>query len=261
MDRPKEVKLALVTADWHVKKDNNKVLLKNLKLVSMIAKDLKPDLMVGLGDFPDCEGISRFSVQNIEYGVEDTVKEWIIVGDLWEDLCNSCDNKDLERHFCLGNHDGERADKVLYKLKKSSSAFLYNAINDALTPSKYLLNTKIYEHLEVFKFGDLGFFHGEHHGSSHPKKHADEYGMNLMYGHLHTSASSTVVTKVNKTPHTAMTIPCLGDVNPFYMKNRSSAWINGFALVYLLPNQKTQSFVYQIKNGTVFCNNKIYKIQ
>lgn len=260
MNRSKEVKLALVTADWHTKKNNNKVLLKNLELVSKIAKDLKPDLMVGLGDFADCEGISRFSVQNIEYGVEESVKEWEITGELWEKLCNSCGNKNLERHFCLGNHDGERADKTLYRLKKSASAFMYNAVKDALNPKNYLKDTRIYEHLKVFKFGDLGFFHGEHSGANHPKKHADEYGMNLMYGHLHTYACSTVVTKVKKTPYTAIAIPCMGDVNPFYMNNKSSCWINGFALVYLMPNKKTQSFVYMIRNGTVFCNGKVYKV-
>lgn len=256
----KDVKLALVTSDWHVRTSENKILLKNLELISKVANDLKPDYNICLGDLVDAEGISRFSVQRFEYGVEETIKEWELAGKLWEDFCTSCNNPNLERHFCLGNHDGERTRKTLYKLKKSSSSFMHTTVGEALDPAKYLKDTTIYDHLQVFKLGDIGFFHGEHHCSSHARKHANEYGMSVMYGHLHTYALETVTTKVKKIPYTATSIPCLCDLNPEYMKNKSSYWLNGFALVYILPNGRTQSQIYVIKNNSVYCNNKLYKV-
>ena len=88
----------------------------------------------------------------------------------------------------------------------------------------------------AFRYGKLNYLHGEwltgfgNQGPSYPsKKLVDTYAGNAVAGHTHAPQCFTRVSPINQTQkHMAWISPILGSLNPEYLRNRPSAWVNGF---------------------------------
>jgi len=89
---------------------------------------------------------------------------------------------------------------------------------------------------QTTKIGKLYFHHGEYTAKYHSGKMVDVYERNIIYGHLHTFQAFTKVTPVDGSAHMAMSMPCACDLNPQYMKDKPSAWVNGFGVFYIQDN-------------------------
>lgn len=87
--------------------------------------------------------------------------------------------------------------------------------------------------------GKLVVIHGEiltgigNQAGMYPSRKAVElYENSVLAGHTHTPQSFTKVSPVDeKSKHTGWIAPCMCDVNPGYLRNRPTAWLNGFTLV------------------------------
>jgi hypothetical protein len=96
----------------------------------------------------------------------------------------------------------------------------------------------------AYKLGKLTLIHGEtlsgigNQAGMYPSRKAVElYAGNVLAGHTHAPQTFTRVSPVEHTNkwqgHIA---PTAGNVNPSYLRNRPTAWLNGFCLVDVLPS-------------------------
>jgi len=89
------------------------------------------------------------------------------------------------------------------------------------------------------RLGQLNVIHGEiltgigNQGGAFPSRKAVElYGSNVLAGHTHSPQSYTKVSPVEqKKKHCGWINPILGATNPDYLRNRPTAWLNGFSIV------------------------------
>ena len=108
-----------------------------------------------------------------------------------------------------------------------------------------------------YKLGKLTLIHGEtlsgignQASGYHAKKAVETYCGSVVYGHMHSPQSYTKVLPHNQTDkwqgHCA---PILGKVNPMYLRNRPTAWLNGFIIVELQENNNFNVYSVIVTNG------------
>jgi predicted phosphodiesterase len=249
-----KIKKSLLVADVHgYEYDKN---VKNIIL--QIAKDLKPDYLGLLGDMIDCEGVSKFTVSEWKNGAYDTAEEInYFREEYFLPLIKACNNKAMKIKMCIGNHEARIFD-FLEKIKKKECKAAYEDWKEKLNLEKMFPEADIKPYNECHKIGKLYLTHGEFHNLAHPRKHATVYGRNIVYGHLHTWAVTTVATKADNSINSAYSIPCACKLNPSYMKNKSSAWVQGCAVAYVLPNGNYHLIPVIIINKQTVFNGKLY---
>lgn len=94
------------------------------------------------------------------------------------------------------------------------------------------------------KIGHLTCIHGEvlsgigNQAGMYPSRKAiDVYGTSVLAGHTHSPQSFSKVSPVDdKRRYMAWIAPIAGRVNPAYVRNRPTGWLNGFTIVEIHPN-------------------------
>lgn len=82
-----------------------------------------------------------------------------------------------------------------------------------------------------YQLGHLYFVHGLYTGMHHAKKHVEAYGKSIVYGHLHDVQMHVKVSPANvNEKHMGLSLGCLADKNPVYMRNRPSNWVHALGL-------------------------------
>lgn len=122
-----------------------------------------------------------------------------------------------------------------------------------------LSDWEVYDYGKTSKVGKLYIDHGRYISKYSSSKTVDVYGRNIIYGHGHTSQSYTKVTPIDSQAHQATQIPCACKMNPDYMKNMPSAWVNGFAVFYIHDNGNFNLYpVTSVKGHFIGPNGKEY---
>lgn len=117
------------------------------------------------------------------------------------------------------------------------------------------------------ELGELSVIHGEvltgigNQGGKYPANKAlDIYGGNVLAGHTHSPQSMAKISPVEqRKKYMAWISPILGAVNPTYLKNRPTAWMNGFTLVEVMDNGYFNCYPIIIFNGRFSFAGKEYK--
>lgn len=125
--------------------------------------------------------------------------------------------------FLMGNHE----DRVRLWLEKNPT--LIGMVE--LRPHLEEIGFEVVEYPRLFRLGHLHYTHGEYINQYHAKKHLDTYGVNVVYGHTHTSQEFQKVRPVDESPIKARAVGCLCGLNPDYRRNKSNAWVNEFLVV------------------------------
>jgi hypothetical protein len=84
------------------------------------------------------------------------------------------------------------------------------------------------------------------------------YGRNVVYGHGHTFQCYTSTTPIDKESHMAMQIPCACNMNPSYMRNQPSSWLNGLAVFFIDDKGNFNLYPIIATNGGFIWNAKQY---
>lgn len=217
----------IVVADLH-HPYHNKVLWSN---IINFTKKFKPDYFIFLGDNMDMDAVNHWEIdKGNKRGMEgkrlrrqyDTFQEEVLdqVEGVLPDYCR--------KMFMFGNHE-EWIEKYIDKVPELEG---FAEIERNLKLKEW----EIIPYRQTAKIGKLYFHHGEYTTKYHTAKMSDVYERNVIYGHIHTFQAFTKVTPVDSSPHMAMSIPCACDVNPQYMRDKSSSWVNGFGVFYMLDN-------------------------
>jgi predicted phosphodiesterase len=123
-----------------------------------------------------------------------------------------------------------------------------------------LSDWEVYDYGLTAKIGKLLTHHGEYCNKYSAAKTVEVYGRNILYGHGHTYQVYTKTTPISTESHTATEVPCACRLNPAYMQNRPNAWVNGFAVFYVLPNGNFNVYTVVAVNGRfVAPNGKVYE--
>lgn len=105
------------------------------------------------------------------------------------------------------------------------------------------------------QLGKLQVTHGLYACANHAKKHLQEMGTSILYGHLHNIEVASKITPA-KVSHMAWCNGCLCDLNPEYLRNKPQNWNHGFAIVYVWPKGEFQVDVIRIQNGKCVVQGK-----
>ena len=110
------------------------------------------------------------------------------------------------------------------------------------------------------RLGKLAVIHGDQlsgpggYVPMYPSKRAVEvYGCSVLAGHTYSPQSFSKVSPVEESQkHMAWMTPAACDLNPAYLRNRPSAWVNGFCVIELLAGGNFN--VYPIVVSGVQCS-------
>lgn len=116
------------------------------------------------------------------------------------------------------------------------------------------------------KIGKLHIIHGEtltgigNQAGLYPaRKAVDLYGANVLAGHTHSPQVYTRVAPVEKIQkHQGTIAPILGRVNPTYLRNRPTAWLNGFVVIEVFNDGIFNVIPLIVTDGKFAYGGKVY---
>ncbi len=191
------------------------------------ARDFKPDILVLGGDMHDFGSVSHWvsdQSRHLDGGI--LLENYEELRRILLDPLRSIVGKKCEKIYLEGNHENWIATVTMQMPNLRGYVELRKNI-----PKDYRVvpMNKPYR-----PNSNLAFIHGTYSNMYHARKTVENYMTSVIYGHLHTFQTFTKVSPVdNKNFYTAMAIGSLCTLNPAYMKNRPSAWINGLAYGWL----------------------------
>lgn len=233
--------------------------------------DHRWDIVIQLGDAIDLDIISRFVVhkprlvegRRIKSDVEDTqaVLRSIV-------KAARAKNPKARVVFLEGNHE-HRLERLI-----DAAPHLDGLMNapQLLGLTELGVEWVPYESTgEIFRVGKLAFIHGAYHNLHHAKKHVDQYGLSVAYGHLHDISMHTGAafelpkgdlwgSKVSgiHASKCAISLGCLCDYNQKYINGRPSKWQQGFGTFHFDRSSGDFSlFVARIHNGSFIGPNGV----
>ena len=116
------------------------------------------------------------------------------------------------------------------------------------------------------KLGKLTVIHGEiltgigNQAGMYPSRKAAElFGTSVLAGHTHAPQSFAKISPVERTQkHMGWIAPCLCDVNPGYLRNRPTAWLNGFSIVEVRDDGAFNVFPIIVWDGRFSYGGRTY---
>jgi len=168
--------------------------------------------------------------------------------------------KDAERYWLDGNHERFAFDLIEEQPE----------LEDAVDYKKFLQlierGYKIIELGHCLKLGKLNIVHGEilsglgNQGSVFPaRKAVDLYGGNVLAAHSHAPQMFSKISPVEHTQkHQGYINGIIGALNPGYLRNRPTAWMNGFAILELRQNGLFNLYLVNVIDGKFSYAGNVY---
>lgn len=93
------------------------------------------------------------------------------------------------------------------------------------------LGAKWIEYNKTWELGELVYLHGYYYNKYFARSTLEAIGKNCIFGHAHKSQTWSQRLKANLTPHIAVGIGCLTDVDPEWKAGKPTNFINSFAII------------------------------
>lgn len=113
-----------------------------------------------------------------------------------------------------------------------------------------------------FAHGKLNFIHGESlSGMYHSKRAVETFCDNVVYGHFHTLSTTVKVLPYSaKSKWIATCLPIIGNTNPNYLRNKPTAWLNGFGVAeYFGSRGLFDLYTVVVSKGACAYGGQIYE--
>jgi hypothetical protein len=162
--------------------------------------------------------------------------------------------KDAARWAIKGNHERFEDDFIEKHPELDGSLSHFDGLGLAargweLIP---LGHAKVIGHLTVIH-GEILTGIGNQAGLYPSRKAVELYGSNVLAGHTHSPQSYTRVSPVDHIrKFMGWIAPIAGRTNPSYLRNRPTAWLNGFTIVEMHPNGRNFNLYPVIVTEGVF---------
>lgn len=243
----KEIKTGVCVFDVHFPNHNQALWNNILKVVG----ELKPDYFVFGGDNLDMEEVNHWEIEKgNKRGMEGKRLRKTYDGFNAEILDKLKLPDYCRRVFLLGNHElwlEQYIDKI-----PELEGFA------ELERNLHLDNWEIIPYRQTVKIGKIYFHHGEYTCKYHASKMVDTFERNMVYGHMHTLQVHTKITPIDGEAHASYSMPCACNLNPQYMKDKPSSWVNGFGVFYIQPGGNFNIYPIVSFNGHFIFNGKYY---
>lgn len=243
----KGITSTFIAGDWHsgaLHKPSYNILKKH-------ALSLPPDMrnLIINGDFIDAAHLmERSSEFKKWFKRSDGIEEYFIpvseeelawANEVLDDLQTVF--KDII--FIEGNHDW----RYRWFMEKVNPAFSHNFdYRKILELDKRGIDYVNYN--DWLDWGNLSITHGMYHGTTCWKKHYEAAGSrNVIFSHVHCHDIKSFIVR-DKTRH-SISLPAFCELNPHYIKNRSTNWSNGYGQILMRPNGDFNFYCHQIWDG------------
>jgi hypothetical protein len=239
----KPVKRGVAVGDIHFPVDNQEC--RNI-LFDFI-RDFEPDIVILSGDQMDMDSIS----------IHNAKKPKLIEGKRlhnqyrrFQSVYLSHLEKIKHKYFMIGNHE-YRVDRLI---ENSPQYEGFVEVDKNLD----LQDWTVVPFNECLSLGEMNFIHGHYWNKYHANKNVSVYGKNIFSWHAHTSQSFTMYSPVNHLPRMGVSIGCMCNKNPDWLRDKPNNWVNQFMFFYLFGDGSFTFYIPTIINGKCFINNKLY---
>jgi len=239
----KPVKRGVAVGDLHFPDDNEAC----KKILFSFLEDFNPDIFILAGDQMDMGCISSFNSKKpkltegkrLSYEYKKFQSEYL-------DNLNSFKDK----YFMIGNHE-YRVDRLI---EESPQYEGFIEVENNLDLSDWT----IVQHNDCLSLGEMNFIHGHYWNKFHANKNVQVYGKQIFNWHVHTNQVYTMHSPINRLPKQGVSVGCMCNKNPEWLRNKPNSWVHQFMYFYLFGDG---SFVYYtpiIIKGRTFINDKLY---
>lgn len=163
-----------------------------------------------------------------------------------------------ERVYILGNHD-DWEQQYIDENPEWEGVQTHEALRVAERGWKVI---PCGQHIRM---GKLTLIHGEQLAGignqipgSPAKKAVESYNSNVLFGHFHAPASHPKVMPFDKSKLMAWCSPIVGATNPLYLRNKPTAWVNGFTLIEFHGDGNFNVYPVVVTKGKFSWNRKTY---
>lgn len=243
--------IEVVLNDIHIPNENRKALSCALQAI----KHIKPNGITLNGDIMDCGVFSRHDRHKLPKSTWTDSQFYKASAydyrrmEVFLDAIDAAAPRARKRYE-LGNHEVWLQDFIAESpITRVPKFSLEHRL--ALKKRKY----RVYGYNDFMRLGKLYVTHGIYTGQNHAKKHLQEMGASILYGHLHNIEVASKVTPA-KTSHMAWANGCLCNMNPAYLRNKPQNWNHSFAVVYTWPGGDFQVDIVRIQNGRCVVHGK-----
>jgi len=227
-----------------------------LRPILKYLSDLQPDIINYLGDTSNAESCNHWKVTHgIKCDVESVEEDYYNLRENILDRFKRAVPK-ARTNFFIGNHE-----KWFYdRMEMDPRANYKYGVEDNIDLKHY--NMTIVPFNNVISYGYLNFMHGIYVNDNHAKKTAVNYRKCTIYGHKHDIQTHTIHSPIdNEDKIVAKSIGCLCEMNPAYMRNKPSQWVNAFNVAYIRSDGSFNDYTIVITRGKFTApNGKEYKI-
>ena len=230
-----------------------------LDVVEKYMADHSWDLVIYIGDFIDCEGISHYNKGKPRalVGVE-LEKEFKIANEILDrhQKIVRKRNKDAHFHFIYGNHE-ERVEKWLDEYPQLSG--LIDVDKNLRFTERGFTWTRHGDMGNGYTVGKAMFTHGESLATMHTQKMAQTWGENIFYGHIHDVQSYTMTTRKKDSTRIAQSLGCLCIYDLPYVDKKPTRWQKAFGVFYFQPDGTFNHYVpFIINDQFISPQGKLY---
>lgn len=226
--------------------------------VEQLLKDLRVDYWIQLGDFMDFNYISRWTTENLK----------VLTGSTFVDDYKYA-NEFLDRHIKLvrgknpdaemviieGNHDF-RPKVVIEKDPRYEGMIEFD--RNLRLKEKNIKFIPFWSTGDIYTIGKANFIHGYYTNDAHAKKHVQNYGKNIFYGHLHDVQTFSIAQSGDHNSLVGQSLGCLCKYQLDYVRGKPVRWQQAFAVFHFFPNGDFTYNVVRIVRGRFIYNGKVY---
>ena len=242
----------IVLPDMHVPKHDKKA----LKAVLNYVADNPVNEIVILGDFMDMDCISSHNEKNLRAVAAQTLQNDYEEGQkVLDSIVKAGGGADVT--LLEGNHE-YRVERYVDANPQVEGMI---EIEKGLDLSNHNVGwVRFWSKGEIYKVGKCSFIHGRYTNEHHAKRHAIDYGGNVVYGHTHDVQQHSLVRVGEHDTVVAQSLGCLCEYAQPYMHGAPSKWQQAFGQFYFWPNGEFQYYVGRLFGGRFFGpNGKEYK--
>lgn len=237
------VQRVLVLPDPHVPQHDKKIWEPVLEYVS----DNEWDEWICLGDLMDFNQVSRWTKSNIRKIAASSLKKDYDAGNLWLDQLQEAVGWNTPGTVIEGNHD-YRIELYLDEYPQFEGMlevpFNLNLEERGINWVPY------WSKGELYTKGHAVFCHGKWHSVNHAKAHAEKFGTNVFYGHIHDIQSHSVERLGDDCTIVGQSLGCLCEYDQGYIRGAQiTKWQQGFGVFYFLPDGNFNYYVVRIIDG------------
>jgi predicted phosphodiesterase len=166
--------------------------------------------------------------------------------------------RDARKIWIEGNHDFW--EKQMDEVSPELEGCFHRRINLNLDARGW----EFIDNGRAFTLGKIKVIHGDQlfgsfgGGVMPSRKAVDTYISNVLMGHTHSPQSYAKVSPVEDKKLMAWVAPCACRMNPDYVRNRPTAWVNGFIIIEMLPSGDFNLYPVLVTRGRCLYGGKIY---